>query len=347
LYIRAFALVFLCAQRLAKALIRKRPLGSVMAENPLVLVLAWSLEGTLARWQAEFPRCEVLDARDSGVLDKHLDRAVITYGLPPVSRLAEARSLRWIQLISAGVPQDLCPPARQAQITVTNLAGLYGNSIAEHALGLMLMLARNLHVALRNQQQRKWDRDVARTMADLQGKTLAVVGLGNIGQGIARLARAYGMRVVGCRRTDRPSSAVDQLYARSDLHSMLAEADYVAVAAPLIPSTTGMLGPAEFRAMKPGAVYINVSRGPVAQEAALLEALRSGQVSAAALDVFAEEPLPQEHPFWTMPQVVVSPHFSGETINTSSRPAERFARNLRAWLAGTPLEGVVDLEWGY
>jgi phosphoglycerate dehydrogenase-like enzyme len=315
--------------------------------DPLVLVLAWSPEGTLARWQAEFSRCEFLDARESSVLDKHLGRAVITYGILPVPRLPEAKSLRWIQLISAGVPQDLCAPARQAGLTVTNLAGLYGNSIAEHALALMLMLARNLHVVLRNQAQRKWDRDVANSMSDLQGKTLAVVGLGNIGQGIARLARAYGMRVLGCRRTDRAAPLVDRQYPLSELHAMLSEADYVAVAAPLIPSTTGMLGAAEFKAMKPGAVYINVSRGAVAQEGALLDALRTGQVSAAGLDVYAAEPLAPEHPFWTMPKVIVSPHFSGETINNSSRPAERFARNLRAWLAGRPLEGLVDLEWGY
>jgi phosphoglycerate dehydrogenase-like enzyme len=316
-------------------------------ESALILVLAWSPDGTLARWQADFPQCELIDARDPAVLDKALGRAVITYGLPPIARLAEAKALRWIQLISAGVPHDLCAPARNAGIAVTNLAGLYGNSIAEHALALMAMLARNLHVVLRNQQQRKWDRGVANTMSDLQGKTLAIVGLGNIGQGIARLARAYGMRIIGCRRSDRPSAVVDRLYLRSELHAMLAEADYVAVAAPLIPSTTGMLGADEFQAMKRGVVYINVSRGPIAQEAALLDALKSGQVSAAAMDVFSQEPLPPDHPFWTMPQVIVSPHFSGETINNSSRPAERFTRNLRAWLAGTPLEGVVDLEWGY
>ena len=128
---------------------------------------------------------------------------------------------------------------------------------------------------------------------------------------------------------------------------MLAEADVVAVAAPLTAATTGMLGPAEFAAMKRGVLYVNVSRGGVAQEAALLEALRSGHVAAAGLDVFAVEPLPPEHPFWTMPQVIVSPHYSGEVINQSSRPAECFARNLIAWNDGGDLEGVVDLTAGY
>jgi phosphoglycerate dehydrogenase-like enzyme len=317
------------------------------SNRPLVLVLAWLPEGMFSHLASTFPQVEFLDAQDPAVLDRTLGRAAITYGLPPVTRLGEAANLRWIQLISAGVPQDLCPAARQAGIGVTNLTGLYGSSIAEHALALMVMLARNLHTVVRNQLARKWDHDVCRTMSDLQGRTLAVIGLGNIGLGIARLARAYGMRVLGCRRTDRPAPGVDRVYGRKDLHEMLGEADYVAVAAPLTAQTEGMLGPAEFAAMKRGAVYINVSRGGVAQEPALLAALQAGQVVAAGLDVFAVEPLAPDHPLWSLPQVIVSPHYSGETINYSSRPAERFARNLRAWSEGRDLEGKVNLEWGY
>jgi phosphoglycerate dehydrogenase-like enzyme len=184
-------------------------------------------------------------------------------------------------------------------------------------------------------------------MSDLHGRTLAVIGLGNIGQNISRLARAFGMRVIGCRRTDRPTPFVDQVFPCAELCRMVAEADYVAVAAPLIAQTTGLLGPAEFAAMKPGARYINVSRGAVAQEEALLEALRSGQVAAAGLDVYAVEPLPPEHPLWAMPNVVISPHYSGDAVNLSAQPAERFARNLRAWTEGRELEGRVNLEWGY
>jgi D-2-hydroxyacid dehydrogenase (NADP+) len=315
--------------------------------KPIIAVLAWLPEGVLPRWTAEFAAVEFRDGREPAGLDRCLAEASITYGLPPVARLGEAAQLRWIQLISAGVPGELCQPAHQRGLTVTNLAGLYGPSIAEHAFALMVTLARNLHVAFRNQVERHWDRTVANTMTDLQGKTLAVVGLGNIGQSIARLGRAYGMRVVGCRRTDRPTPHVDRVYPCRELRAMLGEADYVAVAAPLTPHTEGLLGEAEFAALKRGAVYVNVSRGGVAQEKALLAALASGQVSAAGLDVYAVEPLPPEHPFWTMPQVLVSPHYSGEVVNNSARPAERFARNLRRWLANEELEGKVDLEWGY
>src|SRR5262249_38736886 len=158
----------------------------------------WLPDGALARLVADLPQFEFIDAREPAAFEQTFPRAAITYGLPPVPRLAEAPGLRWIQLISAGVPQDLCPEAQSRGITVTNLAGLYGPSIAEHALGMMIVLARNLHVVLRNQQQRLWERNVAQTMSDLHGKTLGIVGLGNIGQNIARLARALGMRIIGC-----------------------------------------------------------------------------------------------------------------------------------------------------
>jgi phosphoglycerate dehydrogenase-like enzyme len=323
------------------------PPQSETGSKPLVLVMAWMPDDMLERLVSEFTECYLVDARDQAMVEHFLSRATIIYGLPSAAQVSRAANLRWLQLTSAGVPPDLCTLARQRGITVTNLAGLYGSAIAEHALALMVMLARNLHIALRNQGERKWDRSVAGTMSDLQGRTLAIIGLGSIGRGIARLARAYGMRVVGCRRTDRPTLHVDRLYRCREMHAMLAEADYVAVAAPMTAQTEGMLGPAEFAAMKRGVVYINVSRGGIAQEPALLEALRSGQVAAVGLDVFAVEPLPPDHPLWTMPQVIISPHYSGETINLSARPAERFARNVRAWLAPGELEGVVNLEWGY
>src|SRR5205823_4706604 len=129
---------------------------------------------------------------------------------------------------------------------------------------------------------------------------------------------ALGMRVVGCRRTPRPTPFTDRVYDVRETKSMLAEADYVAVTAPLTPATTGLLGPAEFQAMRQGSFYVNVSRGPVAQETALVEALQSGRLAGAGLDVFEVEPLPADHPLWTLPNVVISPHYSGEMVNNSA-----------------------------
>src|SRR5262249_12639828 len=161
-----------------------------------VLVLAWLPDGMLDRFRAGFANCDFIDGREPGVTDKHLPSAVITYGLPPIDRLDRADSLRWIQLISAGVPQDLCPAASPKGVTVTNLSGLYGPSIAEHALAFMSVLARNLHRGHANQLQKNWDRNISHGTFDLRGRTLGVVGLGNIGQSIARLARGHGMRVI-------------------------------------------------------------------------------------------------------------------------------------------------------
>jgi phosphoglycerate dehydrogenase-like enzyme len=315
--------------------------------KPRVLILEWLPEGVLARLAERLPDCQFLEARAADIRDRMLKDAIVTYGLLPVEKLPEAEELRWIQLISAGVPQELCPIAKMRGLVVTNLAGLYGASIAEHAVGMMLVLGRNLHLAMRNQAQGRWERTIARTMSDLHGKTLAVIGLGNIGQNIARLARALGMRVVGCRRSPRPTPYVDRLYGVDDLHAMLGEGDVVAVALPLTARTEGLLAAQEFAAMKKGVIYINVSRGGIARDKALLDALHSGQVSAAGFDVFAVEPLAADHPLWHMPQVLISPHVSGETINQSSLPAERFARNLASWLAGAELEGRVHHDLGY
>jgi D-2-hydroxyacid dehydrogenase (NADP+) len=312
-----------------------------------VLVLAWLPEGSFERLRSAFPDCDWIDGRDPGVRDQALGEADVTYGLPPLERLPEARQLRWMQLTSAGVPGELCAPARQQGLTVINLAGLYGPTIAEHAIGLLLLLTRNFLTAQRNQQAHRWDRSVMNTVVDLHRRTLAIIGLGNIGRAVARLGRAFGMRVVGCRRTPTPTPDVDQVYPYTELPALLSEADAVVVAAPLTPLTNGLLGPEAFAALKKGAFYVNVSRGAIAQEAALLDALRTGQIAAAGLDVFAVEPLPTEHPLWDLPQVFISPHYSGETVNSSTLPAERFRRNLANWLASRPLEGLVDLEQGY
>lgn len=311
--------------------------------NLTVIVSHWLPDGELARWQREFPNIDFIDAKTPDALSK----ADIAYGLPDLAALPEASKLRWIQLASAGVPAPLCGLAKQKQIQVTNLAGLYGPTIAEHALAMLLILNRNLQVVQRNQAANKWDRTVADTMRDLFGKTLAIVGLGNIGCNIARLGRAFGMRVVGCRRRPLPCAHVDQVYPNTEMRAMFAESDHIAIAAPLTPATDGMVGLEALQSARRGAILVNVSRGPVVQEKALIDVLRNGPLGGAGLDVFAVEPLAADHPFWTMPNVLVSPHFSGETVNTGPLPAQRFLRNLRAFLDGNLQEGVVDLGQGY
>src|SRR5262249_41566483 len=189
-----------------------------------VIVCHWLPDGEFARWQHEFPDVEFVDAK----VPDALNRADIAYGLPDLARLQEAPRLRWIQLASAGVPAALCPIARDRQIRVTNLAGLYGPTIAEHALAMLLILNRNLQVAQRNQASKTWDRSVAATMRDLHGRTLAIVGLGNIGSNIARLARAFAMRVIGCQRPPQPCPRADRPYPNTDLRATFPQSDHAA-----------------------------------------------------------------------------------------------------------------------
>src|SRR5262249_31776075 len=147
-----------------------------------ILVLHWLPDGELPRWTKEFPDCVFLDGRSKENADRHSPEATVAYGLPDLERLDQARNLRWIQLASAGMPMALCAAAQRHNFQVTNLAGLYGPTIAEHTLALMLTLSRNLHIAQRNQQTEVWDRSVMDTMRDLSGKTVAIIGLGNIGR---------------------------------------------------------------------------------------------------------------------------------------------------------------------
>jgi phosphoglycerate dehydrogenase-like enzyme len=249
----------------------------------LILIADWLPDGQLERWMTLFPECEFVDGRSDGVLERHLGQATVLYGLPAVDKVRPPGQLQWIQLTSAGVPRGLCPLASARRWTVTNLAGLYGPTIAEHALAMMLILSRNLHLVLRNQLAHRWDDSVARSMVDLHGKTMAVIGLGNIGQHIARLGRSLGMRVVGCRRNPCATFCVDLVVPPGELRNVLPEADYVVVAAPLTENTEGLFRATEFQAMKRGAYFINVSRGAVADEQALLESLRSGHIAAAGL----------------------------------------------------------------
>jgi phosphoglycerate dehydrogenase-like enzyme len=181
----------------------------------------------------------------------------------------------------------------------------------------------------------------------LTGKTVAVIGLGRIGVGVAHRAKAMGMRVVGARRSGAPVPGVDAVYPPGDLHRPLGEADYVVLAVPLTPATTGLMDAKAFDAMRPSAYLVNVSRGRVVDETALVEALRSGRIAGAALDVFAQEPLPPESPLWRLDNVIITPHVGGDMKDFSARSTRLFCENLGRYLRGEPMLNVVDLARGY
>lgn len=191
-----------------------------------------------------------------------------------------------------------------------------------------------------------WDRQSG-IGEDVAGKVLGIMGLGQIGKPLAARAAAFGMRVVGTKRTPEPVPHVDLVLPPDRIGDLLTEADYVVALLPLTPETRGRMGEREFRSMKPAAVFINVSRGPIVQEAALVRALREGWIAGAGLDVFEAEPLPADNPLYDFPQVIITPHVSGITPKFFERIATIFSRNLRRYVTGEPLANVIDVERGY
>ena len=228
--------------------------------------------------------------------------------------------------------------SQDAGVRLANAQGANERAVAEHALALILALTRQLHLARDNQQARHWRGmigDRALREQELGGKTLMIVGLGRIGTRLAQLARAFDMRVIGVRRTARPApEAADEVIAQADLARALAEADVVALTCPLTPETEGLIGAAALAALKPGALLINVARGKVIDEAALLAALADGRVRAAALDCFHEEPLPPEFLFWAQPNVLITPHTAGETTRYEENVVDILVDNLERLLRG-------------
>ncbi len=263
-----------------------------------------------------------------------------------------APKLRWVQLTSAGVDRLLDTPLFRSGVTVASASGIHAVPIGEYVIGVMLAFAKGLHRAVRAQAERVWRPYWAE---ELLGKTVGIVGLGAIGTHVARLAKALGMRVLSTRRsaTERAEGRgsgvadVDELLPPSDLPYLLSESDYVVVAVPLTRESRGLIGEEELRRMKPTSVIINIARGAVIDEEALVRALKEHWIAGAALDVFEREPLPPESELWGMENVIVTPHISGGTPHYMERAVDLFCENLRRYLAGQPLLNAVDAHRGY
>jgi len=298
------------------------------------------------------PDVTVLVSNDAARVREYAPQAdVIVNGTsnPPLlsAAIPPATRARWIHSLWTGVDNVLCPEVLASPLPLTNGRGVFRRPLAEWTIGAMLYFAYRMRRMVRQQQAGVWE---AFTTEEIQGKTLGIIGYGGIGSTAAELARPFGMRIVALRR--RPElfgqdSLVDESFAPAKLSQMLAASDYVLLATPLTDDTRGMIGAAQIAAMKPTSVLINVGRGAVVDEAALIKALEDGKIRGAALDVFAVEPLPAGHPFYRMENVLLSPHTADHVQDFIHLAVESFLENLKRFQTGQPLMNLVDKHAGY
>jgi phosphoglycerate dehydrogenase-like enzyme len=258
-----------------------------------------------------------------------------------------AVNLKWVHSLSAGVENTLFPELIASPVPLTNARGVFSRSLGEFVITGALYFDKKITQMQRQQREGRFD---AMDVGELHGKTLGIVSYGSIGRASAKLARAFGMRVLATRRRPDLSQGddlVDATFAPSRLAEMMAQSDFVAICSPLTPETRGLVGPAEIAAMKPSAVLINVGRGPVVNEPALIDALRNNRIRGAALDVFEQEPLPAGHPFYSMENVLLSPHSADHTPGWTESAVEFFVENFHRFAKGQPLENIVDKKAGY
>lgn len=316
---------------------------------PVVLLNA-TPDRLVARIGERFPglpltACRIYD-EVAGAVERARPEVVLAFkvGSAPFPREAilGAPSLKWVQASGAGV--DHWMPWDPGKVTITNASGVHGDMMSQYTAWAILNHQLGLPGYARRQAARQWNKVLHESAV---GKTLVVVGFGRIGQEVGKLAKAMGMRVIGVRTRPAPSPAADRVVGVERLHEALGEADYVSIILPLTERTRGFIDARAFAAMKKGAYLINTGRGKIVDERALIEALESGQLSGATLDVFATEPLPPDSPFWAMENVIVLPHATGDAADWHMRVCELFCDNLARWREGKPLRNVVDPVRGY
>lgn len=327
-----------------------------MSDAPLVLTNFHFEPDDLEKVRDAAAPGQVIFTPDRDEFDRMLARAEVVCAFQAPEDIVErAPKLRWFQFPGAGVDNLLRTSLlrKGSKVVVTSVAGIHAIPISEYVFTSMLMFAHHFQEMVKLQQQHNWAygrRWNALRGTELYGKTLGVIGLGGIGRRIAQLGRAFGMRVLAMRRSASAEASdpdVDELYPPNGLRDLLGASDYVVLALPLTPETERVIGEHELLAMKPTAYLVNISRGRVIDEQALIRALQGGWIAGAGLDVTVEEPLSKNSPLWDMPNVILTPHMSGLTDQYSMRLTEVFTENLHRYRAGEPLLNVVDPAKGY
>lgn len=303
---------------------------------------------------AGFPQVKVITLANKDTVTQEVSDAEIalTTSIRPEQFIA-AQKLRWIHSPSAAVHQFLFPELVNSNVLLTNGRDVHGPVVAEHVIALIFALAKNLSAAVRFQQQHVWGQEIAwgpgHRPRELAGATLGLVGLGSIGRQVAKHAAALGMQVIAVREhpeNTKPES-VHEVLPSSRLDELLARSDYVVLAAPVTRGTQGMIAGPQLAQMKPDAYLINVGRGALIHEPALIDALRERKIAGAALDVFDKEPLASDSPLWGLDNLLITPHTAGMTEKLWERQYVLFSENLHRYLSGQPLLALVNKQSGY
>ena len=303
-----------------------------------------SLDEYLASVQDAAPSAEIVVASKDNLAEE-LSDAEIFFGFHSPEVFRQATKLRWIQATSAGIEALLAPELVERRLIITNASGLYSSPVAETAWALTLALFRRIPTFLRQQQEHRWE---VQTPGDLGGSVAGVIGLGGIGSHYARVAAAFGMRVVAVDRHQPPKpDFVESLWPIDRLNNLLEMSDVVLISCPLWAESRHLINRDTLAQMKPTAYLVNIARGGIVEENALLEALQSGQIAGAGIDVCETEPLPTESPLWEAPNLILTPHFAGVSGHRLRRLTKLFCENLRHYQKGEKLVNEVDQDKGY
>jgi len=305
------------------------------------------------RLRAEFPQLEVQQIeRYQGMGDALAESEIaIAWSIRPED-FARARRLKWVHSTAAAVHQLMFPELVASNVMVTNSRNVHAPVVAEHAITLVLALAKRLPQCMAFQQQAKWAQAAIYfekpTVRELSSSTAVVFGMGSIGREFTRRAKALGMHVIAVREhPERGPAGADEVVSPDQLTSILPRADFVVLAAPVTSRTKHVISSAALAAMRNDAYLVNVGRGPLIEDSALIAALESKTIAGAALDVFAEEPLPPDSPYWRLTNVLITPHTAAVTENLWERQYSLITENLRRYLNGSPLLDPVDKQIGY
>lgn len=337
--------------------------------NPIEVLITLPLAGALIeRLRAVSARLKIttLATREAQEIPPEVWAATeVLYTSRALPTPEQAPRLRWIQFHWAGIDHALdAPILQQPGLTVTHLSGASASQMAEFALTMLLALGHHFPALQNHQRRGEWpaDRWERLNPRELRGSTVGIVGYGSIGRQIARLLQTFGATVLATKRDvmhphdtgytpegmgDPHAELVNRLYPPQAIRSMFKECDFVVVTVPLTAETRGMIGAEELAALKPGAYLVDISRGGIIQQEALITALRDNKIAAAALDVFSKEPLPADNPLWKLPNVLITPHIAGFSPHYDERAVALFEENLRRYLSDLPLYNRMNVERGY